>query len=454
MTTNRLKWLTFLGLAAFVGVLDLARGYLYPMLLTLPGRLLLDALVLTAGVFVVGLMFAFLQRQEENLERQSAELLALHHAAVDLGGELGLDSLLQKVVDGARALIGARYGALSVIDREARIEAFVVSGLPAGLREKIGPPPVGHGVLGVVLNEGERLRLADIGAHPRSVGYPPHHPEMKSLLAVPISCRSPFRGNLYLSDKNDGSEFSESDEATLVRFAVQAANAIDAVHLHERLRALAIEEERLRLAREMHDGVAQILASVNARAQAIREHLRGARVEVAIDLLERLAADARNVHSEVREGILALRATSSRDGLSETLREYLDDWQDQTGIRVDRELASEVRLLPEREVQVLRIAQEALANVHKHSGAGSVSFRLARAENEVTLEIADDGRGFDPGRSSLDGRPHFGLLTMRERAQAVDGLLEIDTQAGRGTRVRLRVPVGRGAKLGIVRRTA
>jgi signal transduction histidine kinase len=455
MTTKRLKWLTFLGLAAFVGVLDVARSFLYPELMTLRGRLLLDALVLISGVFLVGLLFAFLERQEQSLERQSAELLALHHAAVDLGGELGLDSLLQKVVDGARALIGARYGALSVVDRDTRIESFVVSGLPPEVRDAMGPPPEGHGLLGIVLNEGERLRVADIAAHPRSAGFPERHPRMTTLLAVPIACRSPFRGNLYLSDKHDGSEFGESDEATLVRFAVQAANAIDAVHLHERLRALAIEEERMRLAREMHDGVAQILASVNARAQAIREHLRGGRVEVAIDLLERLAADARSVHSEVREGILALRATSSRDGLGATLRDYLDDWQDQTGIEVVREIAPEVRLLPEREVQVLRIAQEALANVHKHSGAGSVRFRLAREENEVSLEIDDDGKGFDPARSSsADGRPHFGLLTMRERAQAVDGRLDIDTRAGGGTRVRLRVPIGRGAQLGIVRRTA
>ena len=453
MTTNRLKWLTFLGLAVFVGALDLARGYLLPELRTLGARLLLDALILTAGVFLLGLLFAFLQRQEQSLERHSAELLALHHAAVDLGGELGLDSLLQKVVDGARALIGARYGALSVIDRNASIEAFVVSGLAVETRERIGAPPLGKGLLGVVLNEGERLRITDIAAHSRSAGFPAHHPHMKSLLAVPISCRSAFLGNLYLSDKIDGSEFSEHDEATLVRFSTQAANAIDAVHLHERLRALAIEEERLRLAREMHDGVAQILASVNARAQAIREHLRGARVEVAIELLDRLAADARSVHAEVREGILALRATASREGLSGTLRDYLDDWQDQTGIQVERELSPGVRLLPEREVQVLRIAQEALANVHKHSGATSVMFRLERGESEVVLDIEDNGHGFDPGRPSADGRPHFGLLTMRERAQAVDGLLAIEAEAGHGTRVRLRVPVGRGAQLG-VRRTA
>jgi signal transduction histidine kinase len=267
---------------------------------------------------------------------------------------------------------------------------------------------------------------------------------MTTLLAVPIACRSPFRGNLYLSDKHDGSEFGESDEATLVRFAVQAANAIDAVHLHERLRALAIEEERMRLAREMHDGVAQILASVNARAQAIREHLRGGRVEVAIDLLERLAADARSVHSEVREGILALRATSSRDGLGATLRDYLDDWQDQTGIEVVREIAPEVRLLPEREVQVLRIAQEALANVAKHAGAREVHVALVTAPHEVRLSVRDDGRGFD-ARSAVASagtrrQGGLGIPSMRERLRAHSGELAIESAPGLGTRLEVRMP--------------
>jgi len=454
LSTSRLKWLSFLGLLAFILALDQVRGALYPRLQSASGRLLLDVFVLTGGIFLLGLCFAFVERQEERLQRQSAELLALHHAALDLGGELSLDTLLQKVVDGARGLIGARYGALAVINREAKIEAFVVSGLSPTERDRLGAPPQGKGLLGVAMHEGERLRVAHIHRDPRSAGFPSGHPPMTSLLAVPISCRSPFRGNLYLTDKLDDPEFTESDEATLERFATQAANAIDAVHLHERLRVAAIEEERLRLAREMHDGVAQVLASVNARSQAIREHVRAGRSEEAITHLERLAADARTVHNEVRESILALRATASTSGISSTLEEYLDNWQDQTGIAVTRVLESELRLVPEREVQVLRIAQEALANVHKHSGATRVRIELAREGELAKLEISDDGRGFEPGRAAKDGRPHFGLLTMRERAQAVDAALDISTETGKGTTVRLSVPLGRGAPMTIIRRTA
>jgi len=451
MWTSRLKWYAFLGLVPFVLALDAVRIALYPNLVDTGGRLLLAGFVLTGGIFLLGLLFAFLERQEARLERQNAELLALHHAALDLGGELGLAMLLQKIVDRARELVGTRYGALSVIDRHGKIEAFVTTGISHEERARLGDPPTGHGLLAVTLHQGQHLRLEDLTADPRSVGFPEHHPRMTSLLAVPNDSRSPFRGNLYLSDKSDGMPFDETDEATLERFATQAANAIDAVHVHEQLRALAIEEERLRLAREMHDGVAQILASVNAQAQAVREHVRSGRAEVAIHLLDKLAADARNVHAEVREGILALRATSSTEGISSTLRSYLDDWQDQTGITVDSEIEAELRFLPDREVQVLRIAQEALANVHKHSGATSVRVRVAVEQEFATLDIEDDGRGFDPSQPSHDGRPHFGLVTMRERAQAVDGELEIATVPDRGTKIRLRVPVGRGTQIGIRR---
>lgn len=451
MWTSRLKWYSFLGLVLFLLAHDAVRVALYPDQIDTGGRLLLSGFVLTGGIFLLGLLFAFLERQEARLQRQNAELLALHHAAVDLGGELGLAALLQKIVDGARDLVGTRYGALSVIDRHGQIEAFVTTGISHEERLRIGTPPVGRGLLGVTLHLGQNLRMTEIGADPRSGGFPAHHPKMNSLLAVPIACRSPFRGNLYLADKVDATPFDETDEATLERFATQAANAIDAVHLHERLRALAIEEERLRLAREMHDGVAQILASVNAQAQAVREYVRGGRSEEAIQLLEKLAADARNVHAEVREGILALRSPSSAEGISSALRDYLEDWQDQTGIAVDRQFEAEIRFLPEREVQVLRIAQEALANVRKHSGAKRVRVGLALDREFAALEVEDDGKGFDPGAPSHDGRPHFGLVTMRERAQAVEGELEIETVPGRGTKIRLRVPVGRGTQIGFRR---
>src|SRR5437016_3212916 len=109
---------------------------------------------------------------QERLKRQNRELLALHTAGLDVAAELSLDTVLKKVVDQARNLVGAHYGALSVVGDDGHIRSFLTSGISAETRAAIGPPPVGHGVLGVVLHEGQRLRLTDIAQHPRSVGFP------------------------------------------------------------------------------------------------------------------------------------------------------------------------------------------------------------------------------------------------------------------------------------------
>ncbi len=441
MTLSRLKWATIAGLAALVLSMDLIRDRLYPQLRTLGGRLLLDALLVVGAIFLLGLVFHFIARLQASLESRNAELLALHRAALDISGELELETVLQKVVDGARTLLHARYGALSVVDDSSRIQSFLTSGIDPHARASIGAPPQGRGLLGVVLNQGERLRLKDLAQDSRSAGFPENHPPMTSLLAVPIPGPGRFRGNLYLADKRDGSEFTRSDEEALLRFATQAAIAIDTAHLHQQLRGLAVAEERLRIAHEMHDGLAQVLAYVGTKAQAVREYLKSGRTEEATVQLDQLAGAAREVYAEVREGILALRAAGKTGRpLDEVLSDYLNQWQDQTGIEAEVALEAGVKLPPERELQLVRIAQEALSNVRKHSGAGKVALALARRDGSLCLEVTDDGRGFNPAAPHAGGAPRFGLATMRERAQAIGGELEIDSVPGRGTQVRLRVP--------------
>jgi signal transduction histidine kinase len=447
MKLSRLKWMALAGVAAYVLLLDSIRTQLLPFLASPGARLLLNAVAALGAVFLLGLAFHFVERIHRRSEKRSAELLALHHAALDISGDLDLEVILQKVVDRARVLIGARYGALAVYESGGRIESFLTSGIDADHRRRIGDPPVGKGLLGVVLHEGESLRLPELGRDARSVGFPAHHPPMRSLLAVPIVCQSPFRGNLYLADKREEPEFDAEDEAALTRFATQAALAIDASHLHEQLRGLAIAEERLRLAHEMHDGLAQVLASVNAGTQAVREYLRSGRVAEATTQLDRLAAASRDVYAEVREGILALRSAgaSARSDrpVHEILVEYVTQWQDQTGIDARIDVRDGVALTAASELQLLRIAQESLANVRKHSGARKVSLELRQEEESILLRVADDGRGFDPGAAPAGGMPRFGLATMRERAQSIGGRLEIESVPDRGTTVTLRLPARR-----------
>ena len=441
MTLGRLKWIAFVGLGLFLVLFDLLRTSLQPQLRSLGARLLLDVMLLTGAVFLLGLVFEFVGRLQYRLERQNAELMALHHAALDLSGELALDTVLRKVVEGARLLLGARYGALSVYDHDGKIGSFVTAGLSPEQHAQIGAPPVGRGLLGLVLGDGQPLRLPRIGDHPASIGFPPNHPPMSSLLAVPIGCRSPFRGNLYLTDKESEGEFSESDEATLTRFAAQAALAIDTSYLHEQLRTIAVAQERLRIAHEMHDGMAQVLAYVNTKAQAVRELLRGDRAAEAGEQLDQLAAAAREVYSDVREGIGALRVAGSGEepSLAAALRTYVTQWQDHTGIKVEYAADEEIHLAPEIELQLIRIVQEALANVRKHSAARRVRVALTAEGRQILVEVEDDGKGFEDHEGRTLGFPRFGLATMRERAQGIGGEFEIESRKNSGTCIRVRI---------------
>lgn len=161
-------------------------------------------------------------------------LRALIDAIAALSSELSLDSLLQKFVETAAALAGARYAALGVIDEAgSALERFITTGVDPETHAAIGELPRGRGILGVLIDEARPLRLSDIREDPRSVGFPPNHPEMHSFLGVPILLRGVAYGNLYLTEKYGGGEFGADDEELVSMLAVQAAVAIENARLYE-----------------------------------------------------------------------------------------------------------------------------------------------------------------------------------------------------------------------------
>jgi two-component system, NarL family, sensor histidine kinase DevS len=160
-------------------------------------------------------------------------LRVLVDAGISLSSELSLDALLQRLVDTAAELTGARYAALGVIDRSGQgLERFLTTGVDADTRAAIGDPPHGRGILGVLIREAKPLRLDDLTRDPRSAGFPPNHPEMTAFLGVPIVLRSVAFGNLYLTDKRD-SPFTVEDEELTQLLAAQAAVAIENARLYE-----------------------------------------------------------------------------------------------------------------------------------------------------------------------------------------------------------------------------
>ena len=440
MTLKHLKWVAIVTPVVLVGLLEWIR-HLSVIQVSLSQRLLLDGIV--AGVLIVfGVtMIRAIDGMHGRLKRYNRELLALHGAGLDVSAELSLDVVLKKVVDQARHLVGAKYGALSVIGSSGHIDAFITSGITPEERALIGPPPVGHGLLRVVLQDGQTLRLPDLNKDPRSVGFPPNHPPMRSLLAVPIPCKGPFLGNLYLADKEGSREFSIEDEETLKRFAVPTAIAIDNAHLHRQVADLATAQERIRIAHEMHDGIAQVLGYVNTKVQAANEYIRRGKTDEATTQLRELAVAAREAYTDVREAIVDLRTLPTPlRSFGDVLEEYVERWKEQTGISTQLTIGTDLLLTAGVELQLIRIVQESLSNVRKHARAASVKIKIRRVDDRLQMIIVDDGIGFTPGALARSEFPRFGLSTMKERAESIGGTLLIEAGQGKGTAVKVTFP--------------
>jgi diguanylate cyclase (GGDEF)-like protein len=176
-------------------------------------------------------------------ERRTDQLRALREASRALTSDLRLETVLQTLVETARQLTRARYAALAVLGADGQVAQFHVKGVTAEEQQRIGAPPQGRGLLGALLRGGIPIRLTDLARDPRSVGFPPHHPAMKTFMGVPIVARGKVVGSLYLTDKTDDEPFSQTDEDLVVGLAADAASAIENAKLFGQVQQLAITDE-------------------------------------------------------------------------------------------------------------------------------------------------------------------------------------------------------------------
>lgn len=208
--------------------------------------------------------------------------------------------------------------------------------------------------------------------------------------------------------------------------------------------ALAALKERERLARELHDGIAQVLGYMGMQTQAALKWMRDGDGTQAKSILERLAEVAKEAHADVRESILSLRADSVPEwSFIPTLRKYLERFEANYSLPTVLSISERIgedTFEPGAAVQLLRVVQEALTNSRKHSGARTLSVSVGMNGSKAYISIADDGLGFDAGRLEGDNGSHFGLVFMRERMEQIGGSLKIESTPGGGTVLRLDVP--------------
>jgi signal transduction histidine kinase len=374
-------------------------------------------------------------------EPSGAALRAVGEVVAAMAVAPSLEATLQGLVRAARTLASCRYAAVGVPDGSGGFSHFITAGMSDELIAAIGRLPRTHGLLSAMLERPQPHRTSDISKDPRFEWWPAAHPRMTSFLGVPILSAGEVVGAFYLTDKIGADEFSDQDQELIELFAAHAAVAIATARVHERSRELSVVEERNRLARDLHDAVSQTLFSLTLTAEAASELLdrdtEAARAQLAE--VRRLAAEARE---EMRSLVFQLRpADLEADGLVATLRKHVEVLG-----RVhtaDVELTVRGQAEPDAAVQreLYRIAQEALQNALKHSGAGRIGVELDLDPALIRLVVTDDGVGFDPADPRVRSQ-HLGVTVMAERARAVGGRLDLRSAPGEGATVTAEVPGG------------
>jgi len=355
-------------------------------------------------------------------------------AVVTLSSGSDLDELLTRIVEVSRDLAGAQYAALGVLaEGERRLRLFVTDGISDEEAARIGPRPTGRGVLGLLIDHPEPVRLHDITEHPQSYGFPPNHPPMHSFLGVPVRTGERIFGNLYLAEKISGGDFTAADEEIVIALAAAAGVVVENRLLQEERERLAVFEDRDRIGRDLHDIVIQRLFAIGLRLQAgmkwTDDPRLTERIDEAVDEIDTTISEIRRTIFELgtrpRSGDLQTRITRLADRAAESLK-----------IRPTLAFEGPIRLTvpPKIAEDVIAVLREALSNTARHAHASQVGIELVAGE-EVVLRVRDNGVGVPAGAVES------GLRNMRQRALAHGGRCTITPLDPSGTLVEWAAPL-------------
>ena len=383
--------------------------------------------------------------------RGSTEPTAALTAVVeDLAGELSLRPLLERILLRSTELLGCDAGSICLVDEAAgvyRKEADIGIGCQSGMVF-----PLNEGVTGAIVARRAPVIFDDYAKVPGGHVRQEDRAALKGVIGVPIWWRGSIVGACVVFSRDAARSFVPADADLLEVFAKHAAIAITNARLHEaaeaNARAEAVAAERNRMAREVHDAVAQGLVSILLQLRSAEGALASGDVEDASDALGQARAAAEAAFEETRRSVLGL-APSPLEGrsLEEALKLELA-WANRTGVVDARLVTSGTRtaLPPNLAHTLFRIAQEALTNALRHARARSVRVGIVYGDAGVTVLVQDDGDGFDRAAVERDGRD--GLDGMAERARLLGGTFELDSTPGWGTRVRAWIPMPSGIDAG------
>jgi signal transduction histidine kinase len=455
----RLKWFAIvLPFAALVVLVLLLRSSLHDWLHESPGFLFLGAFFAVCVFAFASVIFALIEDLEARVleqnrelsellartDQQNAELSALLTVGRASASSVDLSAMLDEALDAILAVTSAEAAELWLMEGGSlTLERF--RGVGGGAFASRPRLFLGEGLPGAVAKA-----TSMVVAHDRSVD-PRFELEEVAALGLQTFCALPLRrptgviGVLAVAGRGEDAFESPGERRLLEGIGERVALAVENARLHEQVLDRAVLEERERIARELHDGLAQVLGYINTQTQAVKKLLETRKIGEATSELDAMGAVSREVYADVREAIVGLRAAPA--GLVPAIRDYLSRLPRMAGCETVLRVVADgegIALAPATEIQLVRIVQEALSNVRKHAGAAHVEVVVTADGEEVDVEIVDDGQGFDPLLLDRTGWPRLGLQTMRERAQAIGGAFALLSAPGEGTRIVVHVPAASG----------
>ena len=402
------------------------------------------------------------REMEHQILKQHHYLHALSRISTATSGLWDLDAILNVCLDTVLEVVNGEIGGILLLDEQnERLRYQAYRGLSAKYAEEM-KMRVGEGIAGRVAQTGEPILLKDISEDARAARADLINTEgLKGFASVPLKAKDKVVGVMNMASPTPG-RFSGDDLYLLNTIGCQVGTAIEQARLYDRLanateryqvllqHALtAQEDERKRIARELHDETSQSLTSLTLSLQAIIGMAEMKGIGDA-DLMERIRAThsyAVHAGNEIVRLMKELRPTLLDElGMSVAIQRYAKDTLQAQGINISAEfVGTDQRFPPEIEVTLFRVAQGAIGNILEHSGAKNASIKLDCSDTECVMRIEDDGKGFDVNkltRVDPSGRG-AGLFTMKERIRLVGGICEVESHPGQGTKITWNVPLVR-----------
>lgn len=452
MNLKILKILTIFAPAIFIWLIEVTRHRVFvesdPMTI---GNIVVSVVVLIGSFIFSRVIFGVIERMQNESLRRNKELAALNSVALAVSESLNLDVILYSALDKVLEVTAAESGELFLWEEQSQeMVRRVHAGLfPEAFLEKTRFR-LGEDFAGTVAQYGEPIVVQDLSRDSRLLRSKVRESGFHSLASVPLKSKNVVIGAINIATLKLR-DFTSEDIQLLTSIGNQIAVAIENALLHEKVQDMAALEERERIAREMHDSLAQVLGFVNTKTQAARQLLSTGQTDQAGEQLNQLEDIARETYADVREVILGLRSTAAapQKGMLYTLKEYLFRFSQLSNIKTELQVNDgiSVSLPAARELQVIRIIQEALTNVRKHARPSHAWVTISGEDDQVKIVIKDDGKGFDVSHIRRGNWPQFGLQVMKERAESVKGTLDIVSAIGQGTSVILRVPQVQGERV-------